>query len=131
MTVRRRVLLVSLLALASLFAALLELSWRAFHGSTGQVVAGPFPYSAEVRHLPENSALPYGYGVFIYNRLIPLRQASATLVFVGYCRNISLAWLADQTLQVTCTGSGVESRVIQSTWARFKVRPVLVPDGES
>ena len=63
-------------------------------------------YVAQIRTLPEGSVRPYGHGVFIRHRHIPL-WATSTLVFAGYCNHehVAIAWTTAQELTVRCVPS--------------------------
>jgi hypothetical protein len=82
-----------------------EANWRIDH-----MIPGPSSssgdYVAQTRSLPEGSVLPYGYGVFVRSRYIPL-WATSTLVFAGYCKpDPQLQWLSAKQLSVKCADDG-------------------------
>lgn len=78
-----------------------EANWRIGHSVRGHVSSGG-AYVAQVYSMPEGSALPYGQGVYVRRRYIPLWATSA-IVFAGYCKpEIQLQWLTAKHLSVKC-----------------------------
>jgi hypothetical protein len=78
-------------------------------------VSGPVFFQQHVaqwRHLPEGSEVPYGQGVFVRDRYLPLWSASK-LVFAGYCGGEpSLAWSGARELVVDCQVSEGTPRLL-------------------
>jgi hypothetical protein len=80
-----------------------ELLWRLDHP-----VAEPGAWSqsgsqvAEVRFLPEGSAVPYGSGVFVRSKWAVLYGLQSELAFAGYCGNITTQWPSAQQLSIQC-----------------------------
>jgi hypothetical protein len=94
----------SLLVIAVVAAlAVWELLWRFDHPLPGQAAASlQGDYVAQARTLPEGSELPYGQGVFVRNRYMPL-WATSKLVFAGYCKpDVRLAWPTAEQLTIGC-----------------------------
>jgi hypothetical protein len=70
-------------------------------------------YYAEVRSMPEGSILPYGTGVYVWPRWIPMRTFGADLVFVGYCRQTLLEWSSNEELHVVCSEAEGNPKLIK------------------
>ena len=86
-------------------AAVNEVLWRIHHGVV--LTRAPSPDEAriaEVRLMPEQSAVPYGQGVFIRSRWAVLLGLQSELAFAGYCNHLALRWTGEQQLQVHCEG---------------------------
>ncbi len=97
-------ILAALLVVTAIAALLAwELLWRFDHPLPNDAVTSPQgEFVAQTRTLPEGSELPYGHGVFVRHRYLPLWAAS-NLVFAAYCKpDVSLAWPAAQQLSVGC-----------------------------
>lgn len=91
------VLLIALGALAGW-----EILWRMHHFPVSAPVFGGH-HIAQVRSLPDSSELPYGHGIFVRHRRLPLWTTSR-LVFAAYCKpGASAQWLAGSQLTVHCT----------------------------
>lgn len=59
-------------------------------------------YVAQFYTLPENSIIPYGQGVYVHRRFVPV-WVSSRLVFAAYCGpNTQLHWRTPRELVVTC-----------------------------
>lgn len=80
-----------------------EWNWRAFQPAIGKPVVSPSgDYVAQFRFLDEGSAAPYGQGVFLRNRYLPL-WATSKLVFAAYCKpGEKLHWRDTSNLMVEC-----------------------------
>ena len=84
--------------------------WRLDHSPPGDVAASG-SYLAQVRTLSEGSVRPYGQGVFLRHRYIPL-WATSKLVFESYCDpDMRLVWTTDKQLAVGCVVA--EGTVVQ------------------
>ena len=106
-------ILASLLLLTALGTIVVgEMLWRFDHPLPGNVsVASGGFYVAQQRTLPEASELPYGQGVFVRHRYIPL-WATSQLVFAAYCEpKMALAWPTSDHLTIRCVVE--EGRVMQ------------------
>ena len=98
-------ILASLLVVAALTVPVAwEVLWRFDHPLPGDTAASPSgSYIAQARSLPEGSELPYGQGVFLRHRYLPLWAAS-TMVFAAYCKpDIRLGWPTTKRLTVGCS----------------------------
>jgi hypothetical protein len=93
-------IIVSALALV---AAGYEAMWLAEHSGRGGAMTSPDGrYTAKFFSLPEGAAVPYGSGVYVRYRYLPLWSTS-TLVFGGYCdRDSRLYWRGSRELVVAC-----------------------------
>jgi hypothetical protein len=120
-----RPVLVAALGLVVLAATAREVSWRTTYFNRLPPIPGPSWYAAEVRTLPEGSLLPYGSGVFLYLRLVPLRSVSATLVFVGYCGDTQLNWLSPNELQIVCGLAEGEPKVVVPILGNIRVSMLI------
>jgi hypothetical protein len=81
----------------------LETIWRFEHTERDEETESSPRYGAKVFHLPEDSVLPYGQGVFVKHRSIPFWFLSR-LAFAGYCGpKMSIRWRGDNDLLVECT----------------------------
>jgi hypothetical protein len=97
-------ILASLLLLAALGAIVVwEVLWRLDHPLPGDLsAASGGSYVAQQRTLPEGSELPYGQGVFVRHRYVPL-WATSKLVFAAYCKpEMALAWPTSDHLAISC-----------------------------
>ena len=106
-------ILASFLLLAALGTIVLwEVAWRFDHPLPGDVSAAPGgSYVAQQRSLLEGSALPYGQGVFVRHRYVPL-WATSKLIFAAYCKpEMALAWPTSDHLVVRCVVE--EGQVLQ------------------
>lgn len=93
-------IIVSALALV---AAGYEAMWHAERSDHGGAMTSPDGrYVAKFFSLPEDAAVPYGSGVYVRYRYLPLWSTS-TLVFGGYCdRDSRLYWRSSRELVVAC-----------------------------
>ncbi|HWT17407.1 MAG TPA: hypothetical protein VN280_00690 [Variovorax sp.] len=105
MTRTRIAILAAALLLLAAGAAVNEVLWRIHHGVVVAHVPSPDGARiAEVRLMPEQSAVPYGQGVFIRSRWAVLLGLQSELAFAGYCGHLALRWTSEQQLQVDCEG---------------------------
>lgn len=69
-------------------------------------------YVAQFYTLPENSVIPYGQGVYVHRRLVPV-WLSSRLVFAAYCGpNTQLHWRTRRELVITCNVTEGEPKVL-------------------
>jgi hypothetical protein len=99
-TSKKRAAIASLIAVTAL-ALLAEVLWRVDH-SPSSGVSNHGLLASESRHLPERGPLPYGQGVYVFPRFVPVRSMFSKLVFVGYCGNLHLQWHEPKRLHVQC-----------------------------
>jgi hypothetical protein len=80
-----------------------EAWWRFQHAAAGGGPTLSGQYVAQFRRLPEGSVRPYGQGVFVRYRYVPL-WATSRLVFAGYCKpgTRSVVWSRLDKLTVRC-----------------------------
>ncbi|UXH76138.1 hypothetical protein [Roseateles amylovorans] len=91
-----------------------EAYWRMQHFPVNGPVVGRW-HVAQVRALTESSQLPYGQGVFVRHRFVPL-WLNASLVFAGYCETRpSVEWKEAGQLIVNCkVREGQPARMFQT-----------------
>ena len=78
-----------------------ETLWRLQHLPVGGTGFGKH-HVAQVRSLPESSELPYGQGIFVRYRFLPI-WATSRLVFAAYCApGVSIEWSASGQLAINC-----------------------------
>ena len=82
-----------------------EWLWRVEHGSLSNSVLSPSGvYVMQLHRLSEGDVeAPYGQGVYVRNRYLPLRSRS-TLLFAGYCKpGMRAYWRSEKEIAVACT----------------------------
>lgn len=98
-----RIVAVVMAMLVLLAVAGKEFMWRIDHPLVQAASFSPDESQVvEVRSLPEGSAAPYGYGVFVFQSWAALRSAQASLAYAGYCRQIVTSWQTAKQLRIKC-----------------------------
>ena len=95
-------------------ASVAELKWRVGKSPSSGVDSSGW-LASESRHLPELSPLPYGQGVYVFPRFLPLRSMFSELVFVGYCGDLQVRWQDPNRLHIKCLMAEGEPRLLVSS----------------
>jgi len=79
-----------------------EATWRMAYYLDEETPSPNDELVADLRNLPEKSALPYGQGVYVRRAFAPLQRYQSELVFAGHCRLIRADWVSDTKLRIGC-----------------------------
>lgn len=93
------------LVLALACVAAWEWLWRLEHGSLSDAALSPSGvHVVQIHSLSEGDVeAPYGQGVYVRYRYLPLQSAS-TLLFAGYCKpGMRANWRTEKEIAVVCT----------------------------
>ena len=121
-----RIVLSGIFALSLLLLGAQEMMWRLDHPSTGGGALSPSGReAAEVRFLPERSALPYGIGVFVLPRWALLHSLQAELVFTGYCQSTSPQWSTEHLLNIHCKLVEGQPNLLRPMVGKTVVRTII------
>jgi hypothetical protein len=58
---------------------------------------------ADIRSLPQGSALPYGQGVYLRSQWALSQRYQSDLVFAGHCHLLRVIWDSDTKLRIGCS----------------------------
>ena len=117
---KRTVLIVAAVALSiCLFALGYHQLWLLDHHELAAVLSPSGRFIALSYSAGEGARTPYGSEVMVYRRSLPWARYFARPVFGGYCRDVTLTWVTDDSLIISCPGA-------REAWSRDRCKGVHI-----